>query len=125
MRKPTRGGLVYSTESGRMCPACRQAVAACICNAAQGNIGRGDGVVRVGRESKRRGGKVVTLVRGLPLDAAGLAELAKRLRAACGAGGTLKDGVIEIQGDHVERAIDWLQAQAQAWVVKRSGGSAA
>jgi predicted translation initiation factor SUI1 len=65
---------------------------------------RGDGVVRVGRESKGRGGKTVTVVRGLDLDANALAELGKRLRALCGAGGTSKDGVIEVQGDHGERS---------------------
>jgi len=56
---------------------------------------RGDGVVRVGRETKGRGGKVVTVIRGLELDAAALAALGKRLRTACGAGGTVKDGVFE------------------------------
>ncbi len=120
-----RGGLVYSTESGSMCPACRRPVAACTCKAQRADVTQGEGSVRVGRESKGRGGKVVTVIRGVPLDAAALADAAKQLRAACGAGGTLKDGVIEIQGDHVERAIEWLQTRAQApaqnWVVKRFG----
>jgi translation initiation factor 1 len=61
----------------------------------------GDGKVRVSRQSKGRGGKTVTLVKGLPLDGLALAALGKQLRAACGCGGTVKDGVIEVQGDHV------------------------
>jgi len=119
MRKPGPGGLVYSTEGGRMCPACRQALADCRCGAAAAPP-RGDGIVRVSRETQRRGGKTVTVVRGLALDADALAAVAKQLRAACGAGGTLKDGVIEVQGDHVERVMAWLQQQGQR--VKRAGG---
>ena len=80
----------------------------------------GDGIVRVGRETKGRGGKAVTLVRGLPLDDAALAALAKQLRAACGAGGTVKDGLIEVQGDHVERLATLLSQQG--WKVRRAGG---
>jgi translation initiation factor 1 len=114
-------GLVYSTESGRMCPECRQPVAACICKAnARSAVPVGDGVVRVSRETKGRGGKAVTLVKGLSLDAAGLATLGKSLKAACGTGGTVKDGVIEIQGDHIERVMAALQAKGHK--VKRAGG---
>jgi translation initiation factor 1 len=100
MRKSGQGGLVYSTDSGRICPVCRQPVAACLCKAAKAPAG--DGVVRVSRESKGRGGKTVTLVRGLALDDAALAALGKRLRTACGTGGTVKAGVLEVQGNHVE-----------------------
>jgi translation initiation factor 1 len=119
MRKPAPGGLVYSTESGRMCPACRQPVAACTC-AQQQRAPVGDGSVRVGRESKGRGGKTVTLVRGLALDDAALTALGKRLRSACGSGGTVKEGMLEVQGDHAERVIALLQAEG--FVVKRAGG---
>jgi translation initiation factor 1 len=112
-------GLVYSTEAGRMCPQCRQPAAACVCGKASARPA-GDGIVRVGRETKGRGGKAVTLVRGLPLDDTSLAALGKRLRSACGAGGTQKDGVIEVQGDHVERLLTLLQAEG--WRVKRAGG---
>jgi translation initiation factor 1 len=122
LRKP--GGLVYSTEGGRMCPACRKPVAGCICTragAAQARPAKpGDGVVRVSRETQGRGGKAVTVARGLALDAAALAALGKRLRAACGAGGTVKEGVLEVQGDHVVRVMAWLQNEG--WVVKRAGG---
>jgi translation initiation factor 1 len=92
--------LVYSTETGRMCPACGQPVAACVCRAQAAGAVLGDGKVRVSRQSKGRGGKTVTLVKGLPLDALALAALGKQLRTACGCGGTVKDGVIEVQGDH-------------------------
>jgi translation initiation factor 1 len=114
--KARSGGLVYSTDAGgRMCSACCQPLTTCLCKAqakAQARAAqRGDGVVRVSRETKGRGGKAVTLVRGLALDDAALAELGKRLRTACGAGGTVKDGVIEVQGDHAERVLAWLAQQ--------------
>jgi translation initiation factor 1 len=97
--------LVYSTETGRICPACRQALAACSCKAAANAAVLGDGVVRVSRQTKGRGGKTVTLVKGVALDAMSLATLGKQLRTACGSGGTVKDGVIEIQGDHVDLVV--------------------
>jgi translation initiation factor 1 len=114
------GGLVYSTDAGgRMCPRCRRSVTQCACNATLG-VAPVDGVVRVSRETKGRGGKTVTLVRGLPLSADALAALGKRLRSACGAGGTAKDGVLEVQGEHVERIMALLQDSG--WKVKRAGG---
>ncbi|CAN5745696.1 translation initiation factor Sui1 [soil metagenome] len=121
MRKPNdpgAGGLVYSTDSGRMCPDCRQPLAACICG--QAVVPAGDGIVRVSRETKGRGGKAVTLVRGLALAPDALTALAKRLKAACGAGGTTKDGVIEVQGDHCDRVVEWLKKEG--FTVKRAGG---
>ncbi len=102
-----------------MCPACRQPLAQCLCRQRQ-DAPAGDGRVRVSRETKGRGGKAVTLVRGLALDAAALAALGKQLKAACGSGGTVKDGVIEVQGDHCERVIEALKAQGHS--VKRAGG---
>ncbi|SHM24460.1 translation initiation factor 1 [Duganella sacchari] len=97
--------LVYSTETGRICPDCRKPLSDCTCKAAAKARPIGDGNVKVSRESKGRGGKTVTLVRGLPLDADALAALGKQLRSACGSGGTVKDGVLEIQGDHCERVM--------------------
>jgi len=114
-----QGGLVYSTEGGRMCPACRRPLAACVCEVAP-KAPAGDGIVRVVRETKGRGGKAVTVVRGLALAPDALAALGKQLRTACGAGGTVKDGVLEVQGEHVERVMALLQQQG--WTVKRSGG---
>ena len=113
------GGLVYSTDSGRMCPACRQPVAACVCGK-KAAAPAGDGFVRVSRETKGRAGKGVTLVKGLALDAAALTLTGKQLKAACGSGGTVKDGVIEVQGDHCDRVIEFLKQQG--WTVKRAGG---
>jgi translation initiation factor 1 len=113
------GGLVYSTESGRMCPACRQPVASCACRQ-QSSAPAGDGIVRVSRETKGRGGKGVTLVKGLALDADALTALAKQLKAACGSGGTVKEGVIEVQGGHCERVVEWLKARG--FTAKRAGG---
>ena len=112
--------LVYSTDSGRICPGCGQPVAACTCKAKTGNVGKGDGTVRVSRETKGRGGKAVTVIRGVPLAAADLVALGKQLRSACGTGGTLKDGVLEVQGDHVERVIELLKPHG--WPVKHAGG---
>jgi translation initiation factor 1 len=112
--------LVYSTDGGRMCPQCRQPQAACSCKAAAAAQPQGNGQVRVARDSKGRGGKTVTVVRGLPLGAEALAELGKRLRSACGAGGTAKDGVLEVQGDHVDKVLAWL-AEA-GYPAKRTGG---
>ena len=118
-RRAGAGGLVYSTEGGRMCPACRRPLADCAC-AAPKAAPAGDGIVRVGRETAGRGGKGVTVVRGLALDEAALAALAKRLKAHCGSGGTAKDGVIEIQGEHRDKVLAFLQQQG--WTVRRSGG---
>lgn len=118
--KLSTGGLVYSTESGRMCPGCRQPVAQCVCKQQARAEPAGDGMVRVSRETKGRGGKAVTLVKGLALDAAALSALGKQLKAACGTGGTVKDGVIEIQGDHIEKVMAALKSQGHT--VKRAGG---
>ena len=112
-------GLVYSTDAGRMCPDCRQPTAACICKQTKA-LPKTDGVVRVSRSTKGRGGKTVTLVTGLALDALALAKLAKQLKAACGSGGTLKDGVIEVQGDHCDTVLQTLLKQGYA--AKRAGG---
>jgi translation initiation factor 1 len=81
---------------------------------------QGDGIVRVSRESKGRGGKTVTLVRGVLLELSALNDLGKQLRSGCGSGGTLKDGVLEVQGDHVERVIEMLKQRG--FTVKRAGG---
>ena len=119
MKERGPGGLVYSTDAGRMCPTCRRPLAVCACRSLAA-VPVGDGKVRVSRETKGRAGKGVTLVRGLALDAAALAELGKQLRSACGAGGTVKDGAIEIQGDHVERVLEALRQAGHA--AKRAGG---
>lgn len=117
--RPASGGLVYSTEGGRMCPACRRPIAQCTCRSVTA-APSGDGIVRVQRETKGRGGKAVTVARGVPLDAAALVKLGQELKAACGSGGTVKDGEIEVQGDHVEKVMALLQQRGLR--VKRAGG---
>jgi len=112
------GGLVYSTDGGTMCPQCRRPVSECVCRRVAPVAG--DGTVRVSRETAGRGGKAVTVVRGLGQGEAELALLARQLKALCGSGGTVKDGVIEVQGDHCERVIEALKKQGR--VVKREGG---
>jgi translation initiation factor 1 len=112
-------GIVYSTEHGRMCPACGKPAAACCCRRA--NTARpGDGIVRVGRETQGRKGKGVTVVTGLPLAEEALQKLAGELKRRCGSGGTCKAGVIEIQGEHRDALVDYLTAQG--YTVKRAGG---
>lgn len=118
MKRSTSGGLVYSTDGGRMCPDCRQPVATCAC-AAQATP-KGDENVKVSRQSKGRGGKTVTLVKGVALDPVALALLGKQLRTACGSGGTVKDGVIEVQGDHCELVMETLRKLGHE--PKRAGG---
>jgi translation initiation factor 1 len=90
---------VYSTETGRVCPKCGRPVAACICKK-QAARPAGDGVVRVQRESKGRKGKTVTLISGLNLPEEQLRALLSDFKRLCGSGGALKDGLLEIQGDH-------------------------
>lgn len=111
--------LVYSTDAGRMCPQCRHPAAACVCKKAA-KRGASDGVVRVSRQTKGRGGKTVTRIEGLLLDDDALVQLGKQLRSACGSGGTVKDGVIEVQGDHCDKVMEALTHQGYA--PKRSGG---
>lgn len=128
--KGSQGGLVYSTEFGRMCPRCRRSNVLCVCDDAKGPSAEGsskaggraagDGVVRLERQTKGRKGKGVTIIRGVPLPASELAQLGKRLKKMCGSGGTIKDGVIEIQGDHRDRLLDELSRLG--WKVKKAGG---
>ena len=123
MKKSEVGSrLVYSTESGRICPGCGQPVAACTCREQQKAAARPatDGIVRVSLDTKGRKGKGVTVVKGVALDDAALVQLGKALKSACGSGGTTKDGVIEIQGDHRDAVIALLQKQGMT--VKRAGG---
>lgn len=112
------GGLVYSTDGGRHCPDCQQPKDACICG--QAVAPAGDGIARVRRETKGRGGKTVTTISGLPLAGDALKELASALKRRCGTGGSLKDGVVEIQGEHVELLIDELLKRG--FKAKKSGG---
>jgi len=122
MIKKTNSRLVYSSESGRVCAKCKKYYEHCGCGTQkqQQTEPKNDGIVRVGRESKGRKGKGVTLVTGVPLPVDELKLLVKQLKQKCGTGGTLKDGVIEIQGDHRDALIELLKTKG--WSVKRAGG---
>jgi translation initiation factor 1 len=79
----------------------------------------GDGNARVSRETMGHGGKAVRVVRGLPLDADTLAALGKPLHTACGSGGTVKVGVLEVQNDHTERVRQCHRDEG--WQSKKAG----
>jgi translation initiation factor 1 len=111
--------LVYTSELGRICPDCGKPKAGCTCRKATARPA-GDGIVRIQRESKGRGGKTVTVITGLPLDGTSLKDLAGELKRRCGTGGTLKDGSIEIQGDHRDLLV--AELEKRGFKVKRSGG---
>jgi translation initiation factor 1 len=110
---------VYSTAHGRMCPKCGWPVEKCACSK-ESAVSKGDGIIRVGRETKGRKGKGVTLITGVPLGGDELKALAGELKRKCGTGGTVKDGVIEIQGDHRDQLVEILKQRG--YTVKKSGG---
>jgi translation initiation factor 1 len=111
--------IVYSTGIGVLCPNCRRAARSCVCpKGAPGAAG--PPAVRVGRETKGRAGKGVTVVTGLPLPPAEIETLAGKLKRRCGSGGTVRDGVIEIQGDHRDTIV--AELEKLGWAAKRSGG---
>lgn len=107
MQNSKKKGLVYSTDAGRICPGCGQPKRNNCCDNQQKQI-HGDGVVRISRQTKGRKGSGVCLITGLPLDNAELKKLAKELKKKCGSGGTINNGVIEIQGDHRQVLLDFL-----------------
>ncbi|HLX39052.1 MAG TPA: translation initiation factor Sui1 [Ktedonobacteraceae bacterium] len=111
--------LVYSTDGGRIdtCPRCGRAYKECRCDQP---IKKNDGIVRVMRDRKGRGGKTVTVITGVPANADALATLAQQLKKLCGTGGTVKDGTIEIQGDHCDKVQTRLTEMG--YKVKRAGG---
>jgi translation initiation factor 1 len=116
--------IVYSTDGGRVttCPRCGLPYKHCRCdqptNVKQEK--KSDGIVRVMRDRKQRGGKTVTVITGVSASTEALATLAQQLKKLCGSGGTVKDGNIEIQGDHCDK----VQAKLMelGYRVKRAGG---
>lgn len=110
--------LVYSTDSGRLCPNCEQAVDSCICD--NEYIPEGDGIVRISLDTKGRKGKGVTIITGLLLAEKELKMLGKELKKKCGVGGSIKNHNIEIQGDHRELLLNLLTNKG--YKVKKSGG---
>ncbi|GHB32063.1 translation initiation factor Sui1 [Salinicola rhizosphaerae] len=115
-------GLVYSTEHGETCPDCRQPVAECDCRDREEaeRLAALDGIVRIRRETSGRKGKGVTTVQGVPLPSTELKALAKALKQRCGTGGAVKEGVIEIQGDH--RDVLKSELEGRGYTVKLAGG---
>ncbi len=111
---------VYSTSVGAICSGCGAAKASCRCAEKRKALVIGSGDVKVQRESKGRGGKTVTVIRGLAMTKAQAEDLLKALKSLCGTGGTLKDGVLELQGDRCEVALTELARRGIK--AKRSGG---
>lgn len=112
--------LVYSTETGRICPACGKPVSNCACKKKGALPSPSDGIIRIRREVKGRGGKTVTIVYGFEFDTAEIKELAVQLKRLCGTGGSVKDGEIIIQGDHretIKKKLEQLEFK-----VKLAGG---
>lgn len=113
-------GVVYSTGTGRNCPDCGQPKALCCCKSSRSVAPAADGIVRVSRQTQGRAGKGVTVIAGLPLAGEALAVLCTELKRRCGSGGTVKAGVIELQGEHRDLMVRELQARG--YTVKRAGG---
>lgn len=122
--------LVYSSETGRICPACGRRISVCDCRGkgARARIAAreeaeaakaSDGIVRVARSTKGRGGKIVTTISGVPGGESAQKALAAELKRSCGTGGSVKDGVIEIQGEHRDTLVRELEARG--FKVKRAG----
>ena len=105
--------LVYSTETGRVKPSDNSAKN-------KKKLPKPDGKISVERSTKGRKGKGVSLIRGLVLGDADLKMLAKKLKQKCGTGGTVKDGVIEIQGDHRTLLVEELNSMG--YKAKKAGG---
>jgi len=111
--------IVYSTGIGSLCLNCRRPVRDCVCPKGAPGAAK-PSAIRVGREIKGRAGKGVTTVVGLPLSLSEVESLATRLKKRCGSGGTVREGVIEIQGDH--RDVIVAELIKQGWPAKKSGG---
>lgn len=111
--------IVYSTGIGSLCPNCRRPVRDCVCPKGAPGAAK-PGAVRVGREVKGRAGKGVTTVTGLPLSPADIEAWATRLKKRCGSGGTVREGIIEIQGDH--RDVIVAELVKAGFAAKKSGG---
>lgn len=111
MKSDSNSRVVYSSESGRIKSDCA---------AKKTPASPTDGTVRLQRQTKGRGGGTVIVISGLPLTAVQIKELAGALKKRCGCGGTVKDGVIEIQGDHRDTLLGELQSRG--YKVKLAGG---
>ena len=116
--RPNNSTLVYSSETGLIKQAgtspAQQAETASV------QAAPADGTVRLRRETKGRGGGTVIVISGIPLQGPALKELAGALKKRCGCGGTVKDGIIEIQGDHRDTLL--AELQNRGFRVKLAGG---
>ena len=119
MAKRTDSRAVYSTQHGRLCPQCQRAISSCVCGADR-PASAGDGIIRIRRETKGRGGKAVTVIEGAPESADKLKALCKQLKQRCGVGGSVKAAQIEIQGD--QRTLCQQHLESMGYKVKLSGG---
>jgi len=119
MRHRNNSRLVYSTDAGRRCPDCQRPVADCSCRRPS-PASPGDGIVRLRRETKGRGGKAVTVITGLGLAEVALQDLARALKQRCGVGGAIKGEDIELQGD--QRAALQPELEKRGFKVKLAGG---
>ncbi len=111
--------LVFSTDSGSICPECSQPVAACTCQRKKPTVAA-DGIIRIRREAKGRGGKTVTVLSGFQLGEDELQQLAAELKRRCGTGGSVKAGELLIQGDHRSTLLSLLTQKG--FKVKSAGG---
>jgi translation initiation factor 1 len=110
MKRLDNSTLVYSTETGRVKPGAEHKPVS----------PQTDGIVRLRREVKGRGGGTVIVISGVALEGSDIKDLAGALKKRCGSGGTVKDGIIEIQGDHRDTLM--LELQARGYKVKLAGG---
>lgn len=109
---------VYTTSSGRICPKCKKPVDQCVCRKSVEFTG--DGIVRIFRDSKSRKGKTVTVITGLQMNGDAARTLHSDLKRMCGSGGSIKDGNLEIQGDH--REMLYAELKKRGFTVKLAGG---
>ena len=116
-KKTTR--LVYSTDTGQICPECGNPTNQCHCNRQKNHL-LIDGIVRISRQTKGRKGSGVSIISGIPLNHVELKKLAKQLKKKCGTGGTVKNGIIEIQGDHRDTLLKCLEQSG--YKAKLAGG---
>ena len=115
--------LVYSTETGQICRSCRKPVTECTCKKKKSNPQtpiKYDGKIRIRRETRGRKGKTVTTISGLQPDDEVLSQLAGQLKRKCGTGGSVKDGIIIIQGDHRNRLL--VELKKQGYTAILAGG---
>ncbi|HEX2922966.1 MAG TPA: stress response translation initiation inhibitor YciH [Chloroflexota bacterium] len=121
--------VVYDSDVGRVCPTCGQPEKSCRCRRKpavgqakqpQQSLSKPDGILRVSRDRSHRRGKTVTVITGAPGGPAAIDDLAGTLKRLCGSGGTVKDGVIEIQGDHREQVLSKLLEMG--FKAKQAGG---